>query len=69
MQPEDYREKNRAAWNQAAPIHKAHREVDLHAAVQSPSFNILGEVEQKILAEIGIKTAVLHSFAATTAEN
>jgi SAM-dependent methyltransferase len=29
--------------------------VDLHAAVQSPSFNILGEVEQKILAEIGIK--------------
>ena len=55
MQSEDYREKNRAAWNQVAPIHRAHRKVDLHAAVQSPSFNILGEVEQQILAEIGIK--------------
>jgi 2-polyprenyl-3-methyl-5-hydroxy-6-metoxy-1,4-benzoquinol methylase len=54
MQPEDYAEKNRAAWNQVAPIHRKYRRENLFEEVKSPSFNTLGAVEQRVLAEIGM---------------
>ena len=54
MQTDDYTEKNRAAWNQAAPVHRQQRKGNLFEEVQHPSFNTLGAVEQRVLAEIGI---------------
>jgi 2-polyprenyl-3-methyl-5-hydroxy-6-metoxy-1,4-benzoquinol methylase len=54
MQPKDYAEKNRTAWNQAAPIHRKHRKENLLEEVKNPSFNTLGVVERRVLSEIGI---------------
>ena len=55
MDNKDYREKNRAAWNQAAPVHRQQRSLDLHAAVRQPGFNVLDDVARRILGEIGVQ--------------
>ncbi len=55
MKPENYTEKNRAAWNQVAPIHRQHRKVNLHEAVKDPAYTALGEIEQRILSEIDLR--------------
>ena len=54
MKPENYTEKNRAAWNQVAPIHRQHRKINLHEAVKDPAYTALGEVEKRVLSEIGL---------------
>jgi len=55
MPDDDYAEKNRAAWNQAAPVHRAHRKDALLQAVKSPSFNVLDQTAQRTLSTIGIE--------------
>ncbi len=55
MEINDYAEKNRAAWNEAAPYHQEHRKIDLHAAVKAADFNVLGEVEMQALEKIGLR--------------
>jgi len=51
----DYAEKNRAAWNEVAPIHRRQRKIDLYEAVKDPAFSVLGDVEKRVLSEIGIQ--------------
>lgn len=55
MEHKEYSEKNRAAWNQVAPVHRKGRKIDLHTAVQDPAFNTLDEVALRVLGEIGIE--------------
>jgi SAM-dependent methyltransferase len=55
MTIEDYAERNRQAWNQVAPIHRRARKKDLRLEVQGPDFNVLEEVERKLLRQIGVQ--------------
>ena len=55
MDQKDYREKNRAAWNQAAPIHRRGRKIDLHEAFKDPAFNVLDDTARRVLDKIGIQ--------------
>ena len=54
MHPTDYAERNRAAWNQVAPIHREHRATDLRAAVRDAAFSTLDAVERDVYARIGV---------------
>ena len=55
MSLQDYAERNREAWNQAVPLHQQGRRGDLRAEVRLPSFNVLGEVEKRILSRITVR--------------
>ena len=50
----NYAEKNRAAWNQVAPIHRQQRKTDLREAVQSPSFCAINDIEKALFEKIGL---------------
>jgi SAM-dependent methyltransferase len=55
MENNDYIEKNRAAWNEVAPIHKQQRKTDLSIAVQAADYNHLGDIEMRALNKIGLQ--------------
>jgi SAM-dependent methyltransferase len=50
----DYAERNRAAWNEVAPIHRAARKRDLAEAVQQPDFSTLDATERAILTRLDL---------------
>ena len=54
MHPNDYAERNRAAWNQVAPFHREQNKTDLRAAFQDASFSTLDAVERGVYARIGV---------------
>jgi SAM-dependent methyltransferase len=51
----DYAERNRAAWNEAAPIHQVQRKVNLEEAVPRPDFSTLDAIERGLLMRIGVE--------------
>ena len=54
MDDKEYIHANRAAWNQAAPIHGEHNFEKLLLDFQTPGFTCLDDIEIKILNEIGL---------------
>ena len=54
MQPSDYVEANRRAWNQVAPIHAAANQARLLQSFTQPSFSVLDAYETAKLQEIGV---------------
>lgn len=50
----DYAERNRAAWNEAAAVHRVQRKVNLEEAVQQPDFSTLDAIERGLLLRIGV---------------
>ncbi len=48
-------EANRAAWDEAAPLHRSQNMDDLKAAFSKPGHSCLNEIETGILKELGIK--------------
>ncbi len=51
----DYAERNRAAWNEVAPIHRKHSRTDLRQAVQSAEFSVLDEIERDVFAQLAVQ--------------
>ena len=47
-------ESNRAAWDEAAPLHRAHNQADLLARFRQPGHSDLDEVETAILLKLGV---------------
>ena len=65
MTHRDYAERNRAAWNQVAPIHHRGRPGNLEGEVQAEDYNALGRVDrevtrrqQELLRALGLPTTV-----------
>ena len=54
MDRKDYVAANRAAWNEAAPLHRGQNQERLLAAFREPGYSCLDGVETAILEEIGI---------------
>lgn len=54
MEFSDYTEKNRAAWNEAAPYHQKHRKIDYYEAVKAADFNVLEPDAVQALDKIGL---------------
>lgn len=54
MDQENYTEKNRAAWNEAAPYHQKHRKTDYYEAFKHPAFSVLKTLEVQELTKIGL---------------
>jgi SAM-dependent methyltransferase len=50
----EYAEVNREAWNEVAPIHRAHNFERLAASFRRPGFSCLDPIETAILREIGV---------------
>jgi len=54
MKTKDYTEANRAAWNEAAPLHRGQNHDDLIAAFQTPGYTCLNEIETGVLIKLGV---------------
>lgn len=54
MQPKDYVEANRRAWNQVAPLHAAVNQERLLQGFREPGFSVLDAVETAKLRAIGV---------------
>ena len=59
MDIDDYAERNRAAWNQVAPIHRRQRKNDLRLEVQAPGFSTFDETERGIYRTLPVRGATV----------
>lgn len=50
----EYTAANRAAWEEAAPIHRKHNQAELVNAFREPGFSCLDDIETKHLKELGV---------------
>lgn len=54
MDRKDYVAANRAAWNEAAPLHRRQNQERLLVAFREPGYSCLDDIETGILEEIGV---------------
>ncbi|HEY9079653.1 class I SAM-dependent methyltransferase [Magnetovibrio sp.] len=54
MKHHDITASNRAAWDEAAPLHRAHNQADLLARFAEPGHSELDEVETAVLTRLGV---------------
>lgn len=55
MEPINYAERNREAWNQVTPIHQQNNKINLQEAVQADEYSDLDPIETAVLKSVGVQ--------------